>query len=550
MAVCSLASSRVFCRMKSLHLIASLFNFTVLRRLQKCFLILILGYLSPIAMLAQSENVTNLLHEADSYVITAPEKAIKLSEYVLKSSPEAGVAYQAKLVKAKAHSSMGRTDLAMEWAFQAVYDALPIGDEPAFKTQFFAFHLFHTLGIPTKTVHFPALKMAEGSLQNPDMPDYYKKVVAMEKAQLALIADDTLGAIKYLKTAQAHTESTHERVDVYGDPTLKMAWIYLNNGKTDSVEQLLVESDKVRPEQTKTNLHLAELLLLKGAVLTSQGFHNEAIDSLNKALEISNELGNSQLQVQIYHRLLISFRALENGEMIRKSTEEMYSASSGLEEIQNTAINTGHAGMIKLQTEHRRHIESRQTSTRWIAILVLAGLVLITGIVLLKNKISAQRLGDIVKYLEASQKINEPKDYEPKETDAVRVSSFSKSTEELLIHGLEEFERSEKYLNNDMSLAQLATLLDTNTKYLSEFINLHKGKNFNTYINELRIGYIMHKLKSNPTYLSYKVSYLAEESGFSSHSNFTTVFKTISGISPTKFISLIQLEKENKFSEV
>ena len=100
-----------------------------------------------------------------------------------------------------------------------------------------------------------------------------------------------------------------------------------------------------------------------------------------------------------------------------------------------------------------------------------------------------------------------------------------------------------------MSLGKLAAQLGTNTKYLSEVINRHKERNFNMYINELRIHYITEKLKSNPTYLNYKVSYLADECGFSSHSSFTTVFKTIVGVSPSTFVEFLKEEKEIEISE-
>lgn len=81
-----------------------------------------------------------------------------------------------------------------------------------------------------------------------------------------------------------------------------------------------------------------------------------------------------------------------------------------------------------------------------------------------------------------------------------------------------------------MSLAVLAGQLDTNTKYLSEVINKHYNMNFNSYINKLRINFIVAKLKSDPSFINYKISYLAEACGFSSHSSFATVFKSITGI--------------------
>lgn len=68
--------------------------------------------------------------------------------------------------------------------------------------------------------------------------------------------------------------------------------------------------------------------------------------------------------------------------------------------------------------------------------------------------------------------------------------------------------------------------------------------NFNAYINKLRINYIVEKLKNEPNFISYKISYLAENSGFSSHSSFATVFKSITGISPVTFIDLLRKEKE------
>ncbi|WP_300670882.1 helix-turn-helix domain-containing protein [Soonwooa sp.] len=120
-----------------------------------------------------------------------------------------------------------------------------------------------------------------------------------------------------------------------------------------------------------------------------------------------------------------------------------------------------------------------------------------------------------------------------------KTTLISKEKEDEILQKLDELENSDRFLNKDMSLAVLAGQLETNTKYLSETINKYKGKNFNLYINELRVNYIAYMLKTNPIYLNYKVSYLAEVSGFSSHSAFTTVFKSITGMSPNAYIQQI-----------
>ena len=50
--------------------------------------------------------------------------------------------------------------------------------------------------------------------------------------------------------------------------------------------------------------------------------------------------------------------------------------------------------------------------------------------------------------------------------------------------------------------------------------------------------------------INYKISYLAEECGFSSHSSFATVFKSIVGMSPVTLIKLIKEERKNGKPEV
>jgi YesN/AraC family two-component response regulator len=53
----------------------------------------------------------------------------------------------------------------------------------------------------------------------------------------------------------------------------------------------------------------------------------------------------------------------------------------------------------------------------------------------------------------------------------------------------------------------LAAQLNTNTKYLSEAIKNNRSQNFNNYINNLRINYIVHKLYNDPKYREYKISW-------------------------------------------
>ncbi|SUX44348.1 DNA-binding transcriptional regulator ChbR [Chryseobacterium indoltheticum] len=120
---------------------------------------------------------------------------------------------------------------------------------------------------------------------------------------------------------------------------------------------------------------------------------------------------------------------------------------------------------------------------------------------------------------------------------------MTSGTEEKLLDYLEKFEKSDQYLKNDISLPGLAAYCKTNTKYLSRIINIHKGMDFNNYINKLRIQYIIEKLNNEPEYMKYKIATLAEEAGFSSQNKFATIFKKVTSISPSVFIKYLQDQK-------
>lgn len=145
-------------------------------------------------------------------------------------------------------------------------------------------------------------------------------------------------------------------------------------------------------------------------------------------------------------------------------------------------------------------------------------------------------------------------DEKDSEADRKRNDSLMTSeTETKLLELLDEFEKGDLYNNKGMSLSFLAGELNTNTKYLSYVINQHKSSDFKTYVNRLRINYIVDKLINDEKYRQYKISILADECGFSSHSKFAAVFKAVTDFSPSAYIKHLdtesQLDKDVHFRE-
>lgn len=143
-----------------------------------------------------------------------------------------------------------------------------------------------------------------------------------------------------------------------------------------------------------------------------------------------------------------------------------------------------------------------------------------------------------------ADKLKDDIEKEQKNTEK-ETPKVSKEKEDEILQKLKEWELSTNFLSKNMSISILSAQTEINTKYLSEVINSNKGKNFNGYINELRINHIAGLLKNDPAFLNYKVSYLAEYSGFSSHGAFTNVFKSITGMSPNHYIQEIIKNKRS-----
>lgn len=140
-----------------------------------------------------------------------------------------------------------------------------------------------------------------------------------------------------------------------------------------------------------------------------------------------------------------------------------------------------------------------------------------------------------------TEKLNAYKNKTPENRADISIAT---DTEQKILANLEEFELSEMFLQKDITIGMLSSEFNTNHTYLSGVIRNYRSANFNQYINNLRINYIVHKLYNDPKYREYKISYLADEAGFTSRQVFVQAFKKINGVTPSYFIQ--NLEKEEQ----
>ena len=114
-----------------------------------------------------------------------------------------------------------------------------------------------------------------------------------------------------------------------------------------------------------------------------------------------------------------------------------------------------------------------------------------------------------------------------------------------ILDKLIKLEEKKYFLKQECTLHSVAKKLKTNTAYLSKIVNNELGKSFSTYINELRINYIVIELKNNAKLRSYSVNAIAEEVGYKRPESFTKYFKDATGITPAVYIRKINKLKDS-----
>lgn len=283
-----------------------------------------------------------------------------------------------------------------------------------------------------------------------------------------------------------------------------------------------------------------------GRFFMEKGEYEKSIELANEVLQREKIKKNPSYRLYAYQ--LIAECYANMGKSAEQAEYTLLYAQLN-DSLSNAAKNEVSKEFNRLVSEK----ENEHISKLQIILLAAGGIILAIILVVWlywkrKNRIIHQKYEELITKIsletEDTTKETEPQENIEVNTIKSSVSITDETTKSLLLK-IQKFENSDKYLKNTVSLTSLANSIGTNTKYLSEVIKQHKGKSFNNYINGLRIDYIVKQLYTNPKFREYKISHLAELSGFSSREVFAIVFKKETGITPSFFISNLKDEEAN-----
>lgn len=123
--------------------------------------------------------------------------------------------------------------------------------------------------------------------------------------------------------------------------------------------------------------------------------------------------------------------------------------------------------------------------------------------------------------------------------DMVRRSKASVMNDDMRMRLLDSvvdiMENSTEFCSPDFSLARLAALVGSNSKYVSLVINDTFHKSFKNYVNDYRIRLACLRMADTGMYASYTLNAIAESVGFKSYTTFVELFRKVVGITPSMY---------------
>lgn len=279
-----------------------------------------------------------------------------------------------------------------------------------------------------------------------------------------------------------------------------------------------------------------------------RGNHRRAVNVL-KSIESQN-LQNVELASYMYEALATNYRALGMADSAAeyrlryaeltdtlRSDQKQNSIYDMRRTYENRAINFRMEGLM----------QERETLVRTVWIVsgfsALVLLLLVCVIISRRKTLKAKREiyarnQELLREMDAHRAVPlnpapaEPKDEQ--EHDAARSTTTDSEPvdEELLQKVKEIMETSPEVYSSDFSVERLAAILGLPVRKVSKTINDGLGQNFSTTLQTYRIREACRRLSDTEAYAHLTIEAIAESLGFKSRSNFNTVFKKITGLTP------------------
>ncbi|WP_121668060.1 helix-turn-helix domain-containing protein [Mesonia aquimarina] len=488
----------------------------------------------------------SLLDKANQSIYSSPDESIKIAKHLLHTTEDEKSIEAVNLILAKAYFIKGNYNNSIDYVYKVQQVDKDFYPNLSFEAYLLKSTLSHLLYLDAQAdIYFlKADKLFhEHSISDSTQTLDFK--LSLFKINKEIERQQNEKALKSLDSLSNNNNEFKKNINFY-----YFKGKALNNLNAYNLAELnLDKALELNEDQAMPNTFIKVKILLELADLylkTKKNFLSEEV--LIKALSEVKKIDNNRLRKNIYKYLSSNYLVIGNKENHKKYNNKFLKFDEIVENQELEAVNKLYNIVVNQQEENLTFKKNTFFRYKYVAIIIVLSIITICMFFWYKSFEEKRHYKSIINYIEVSRDIFSKNTLPNK----VKIKSkpkkiiIPKETEKIILKKLKKFENSTKFTSKEMSLAALASQFDTNTKYLSEIINRHYGDNFNTFINKLRIKFIIEKLRTDPNYKNYKISFLAENSGFSSHSSFATVFKSIVNMTPATFINLLKKELDNE----
>ncbi|MBC8755607.1 tetratricopeptide repeat protein [Kordia sp. YSTF-M3] len=415
-----------------------------------------------------------------------------------------------------------------------------------------------TLEFDIATIKLKANKTSE-ALQG------FKKIIHAYDSLLTLKPDSQFLKIRFIKmlnnTAKSYTDegmyeeaialysksfSLNETTDYISGRCIAIGGkgnVYTAQKKYDRAIPIIDEALAISTSNNDLKLITPFLLLDKGKCYFGLKRYEEALQSLTEAARIIEKEKLSFMGLdETYQFLAKTYVQLGNHEKATAIYDQYIERNNFSTTKRFELYQTIFEDYDLKNVEHRAD-KAEETSnlfksyfTQTIVIAVLLAFSAIVFFVYYRNR-QKQKLAKFHKLISAL-KAKEATTNESQSTGYDYALSDEKASK--ILDDLAMFETKLSFLDKKYNLTTLAKKCNTNSSYLSQVINTHKGKTFSEYMADLRISYVLNALKNDKKLRSYTIQSIAEEIGFKQSESFSKAFKKRTGFNPSFYIKNLE----------
>lgn len=272
--------------------------------------------------------------------------------------------------------------------------------------------------------------------------------------------------------------------------------------------------------------------------------YDKALPYFQKVDQIFKDKGYIRPDIREVYELQISYYKTNNNLQAQLyCIDQLLKADNFLNESYKYLVSKIHKeyNTKELIFEKEKIRQELNTEKRHVSIFVATILLLFTVSFILTYKHFKNKRIYKQKFDELMMKVNNGNHIQKNtRNNKPEMEHINPETVAVILKQLEKFEHDKKFLDKNLTVSKLSTILNSNPKYLSLIISHHRDKGFTKYINDLKIDYLISLLKENKAIRNYTNTALAEEVGFSSTQRFARAFLARAGMPTSYFIEQIQ----------